>query len=80
MTLPGLRRRSSLRRRPDRWSDMLRGAAVAVVAHGWQQTIDRQRHERLDRSAGSRTATIGAAMANYENALQAARSGWPRTR
>ncbi|HWC43297.1 MAG TPA: diguanylate cyclase [Actinomycetota bacterium] len=65
---------------------MLRGAAVAVVvlgtmvsalvAHGWQQTIDRQRDDRLDRSANSRKATIEGAMANYENALLAARSLW----
>jgi Diguanylate cyclase, GGDEF domain/CHASE domain len=65
---------------------MLRGAAVAVVvlgvvvsglvAKGWQSTIVRQRHERLDRAAGSRTATIEGVMASYENALQAARSLW----
>ena len=65
---------------------MLRGAAVAVVvvgmavsalvARGWQETIVRQRDERLDRAAGSRTATIESVMANYENALQSARSLW----
>jgi CHASE1-domain containing sensor protein len=65
---------------------MLRGAAVAVVvlgmvvsglvANGWQSTVVRQRHERLDRAAASRTATIEGVMANYENALQAARSLW----
>jgi diguanylate cyclase (GGDEF)-like protein len=65
---------------------MLRGAAVAVVvlgtvlsaliARGWQETIVRQRDDRLDRAASSRKATIEAAMANYENALQAARSLW----
>jgi diguanylate cyclase (GGDEF)-like protein len=65
---------------------MLRGAAGAVVvlgmvvsglvANGWQSTVVRQRHERLDRAAASRTATIEGAMANYENALQAARSLW----
>jgi GGDEF domain-containing protein len=52
MTLPRLRGR-----RPDRWSDMLRGAAVAVVligtvgsalaAKGWHETIARQRDDRL---------------------------------
>jgi diguanylate cyclase len=65
---------------------MLRGAAIAavvlgmvasgLVANGWQSTIVRQRHERLDRAAASRTATIEGVMANYENALQAARSLW----
>jgi diguanylate cyclase (GGDEF)-like protein len=65
---------------------MLRGAAVAVVALGmvvsalvaraWQETIVRQRDERLDRASSSRRAAIEAAMANYENALQAARSLW----
>ena len=35
MTLPLLRRQQpSLGRRPDRWSDMLRGAAIAVVLIG----------------------------------------------
>jgi diguanylate cyclase (GGDEF)-like protein len=65
---------------------MLRGAAVAVVvlgtvvsglvARAWQETIAHQRDERVDRAASSRTATIEAAMAHYENALQAARSLW----
>jgi CHASE1-domain containing sensor protein len=74
------------RQRPDRRSDMLRGAAVAVVvlgtvvsgltARGWQETIARQRDDRLDRSASTRKVTIEGAMANYENALQAARSLW----
>ena len=87
MTLPRVRRQQpSLGRRPDRWSDMLRGAAIAVVligtlgsalaAKGWHQTIARQRDDRLDRAASSRTATIEGVMANYENALQAARSLW----
>ena len=71
-------------------SGALRGAAVAVVLAGmagsvlvaqeWRSTVTRQRVERLDRTAASRTITITDAMANYENALQAARSGWPRTR
>ena len=65
---------------------MLRGAAVAVVvlgtvvsglvARAWQETIAHQRDERMDRAASSRTATIEAALAHYENALQAARSLW----
>ena len=65
---------------------MLRGAAIAVIligtlgsalaAKGWHQTIARQRDDRLDRAASSRTATIEGVMANYENALQAARSLW----
>jgi CHASE1-domain containing sensor protein len=87
MTLPRPRRQQpSLGRRPDRWSDMLPGAAIAVVligtlgsalaAKGWHQTIARQRGDRLDRAASSRTATIEGVMANYENALQAARSLW----
>jgi hypothetical protein len=59
MTLPRPRRRSPPRQGPDRWSDMLRGAAVAVVvvgmvvsalvAKGWRSTIVRQHDERLDR-------------------------------
>ena len=65
---------------------MLRGAAIGVLAvgvvasgllaHGWQSTVTDQRNERLDRAAVSRTATVTAAMANYESALQAARSLW----
>jgi len=67
-------------------SGALRGAAVAVVLAGmagsvlvaqeWRSTVTRQRVERLDRTAASRTITITNAMANYENALQAARSLW----
>jgi diguanylate cyclase (GGDEF)-like protein len=80
------RGRVSLRNRADRWSDTLRGAAVAVavvgtvgsvlLAQGWRSTVNRQRDERLDRTAASRTVTISSALANYENALQAARSLW----
>ena len=86
MTAIGVRGRSPRRDRADRWSDTLRGAAVAVVligvvgsvllAQGWQSTVTRQRDERLDRTAASRTVTISSALANYENALQAARSLW----
>ncbi|HEY4725458.1 MAG TPA: hypothetical protein VIJ13_05745, partial [Actinomycetota bacterium] len=39
--------------------------------------MNRQRDERLDRTKVSRTSTIGGALANYENALQGARSLWP---
>ena len=67
-------------------SAALRGAAVAVLlvgtvgsvlaAQGWQSTVRRQRDERLDRGAASRTVTISGVLGNYENALQAARSLW----
>jgi len=80
------RGRAPRRDRADRRSAALRGAAVAVLlvgtvgsvlaAQGWQSTVTRQREERLDRAAASRTVTITGAMANYENALQAARSLW----
>ena len=86
MALPGLRRRSLLRHNSDRWSDMLRGAAVAVVLLGtvgsvlasraWETTVGRQRDERLDRTASSRTASIEVALGDYEEALRAARSLW----
>jgi diguanylate cyclase (GGDEF)-like protein len=77
------------RDRADRRSAALRGAAVAVllvgtvgsvlIAEGWESTVRRQRDERLDRTAASRTVTISGALANYENALQAARSLWLAT-
>jgi diguanylate cyclase (GGDEF)-like protein len=81
------RRRRPLRRdRVERWSHALRAAAVAVailglvasllIARGWQTTVSRQRDERLDRTATSRTAAITGTLATYENALQAARSLW----
>jgi diguanylate cyclase (GGDEF)-like protein len=79
-------RRGARSARVDRWADALRGAAVAVVvvgvvasvllARGWQATVARQRDERLDRTASSRTTAITGTMANYEGALQAARSLW----
>jgi CHASE1-domain containing sensor protein len=47
-----------------------------LIAEGWESTVRRQRDERLDRTAASRTVTISGALANYENALQAARSLW----
>jgi hypothetical protein len=85
MTAISSRGRSARRRdRADRWSDALRGAALAVVligvvgsvllAKGWESTVSRQRDERLDRTAASRTVTIATALANYESALQAI--GW----
>jgi diguanylate cyclase (GGDEF)-like protein len=86
MVATRFRRRFRQRVRADRWSDMLRGAAVAaalvgvagsgLMAKGWHDTVARQRNERLDRTATSRTTAITATMANYENALQAARSLW----
>jgi diguanylate cyclase (GGDEF)-like protein len=80
-----------LQRRPARWraasfAAALRVAAVAVavvgvagsvlIATGWQATVNRQRDERLDRGAASRTVAITSALAHYEDALQAARSLW----
>ena len=71
--------RSGRRARADRSAGMLRGAAIGVLvagvaasgllAYGWQSTVTRQRNERLDRAAATRTATIAAALANYESAL-----------
>jgi diguanylate cyclase (GGDEF)-like protein len=86
----GARRWARRRDRADRGqrtrSHTLRGGAVAVVvvgivgsvvaARGWQATVVRQRDERLDRTASARTVTISSTLANYENALQAARSLW----
>ena len=79
-------RRDRADRVPRTRSAALRGAAVAVllvgtvgsflIAEGWESTVRRQRDERLDRTAASRTVTINGALANYENALQAARSLW----
>jgi hypothetical protein len=49
------------------------GAVGSVpAATGWQSTLDRQRDERLDRTATSRTVTVSSALAHYEDALQAA--------
>jgi CHASE1-domain containing sensor protein len=86
MTAIRRRWRPPRRDRTARWSHALRGAAVAVVlvgaagsllaARGWQATVSRQRDERLDLTRVSRSSTIRAALANYENALQAARSLW----
>jgi diguanylate cyclase (GGDEF)-like protein len=86
MTVIGVGRRPPRRDRADRSSARLRGAAVVVVvvglvvsallAQGWKSTVNHQRDERLDRTAVSRTVTISSALANYESALQAARSLW----
>jgi len=86
MTAIRVARRALRRDRADRWSAAVRGAAVAVVlvgvvgsallAQGWKSTVDHQRDERLDRTATARTVTISGALANYESALQAARSLW----
>lgn len=86
MTAIRVARRALRRDRADRWSAAVRGAAVAVVlvgvvgsallAQGWKSTVDHQRDERLDRTATARTVTISGALANYESALQAARSPW----
>jgi hypothetical protein len=51
-------------------------AGSVLVAQESRSTVTRQRVERLDRTATARTITITDAMANYENALQAARSLW----
>src|SRR5512133_1819727 len=81
-----LRRRIARHRRADRWAAVLRVAALTValagvlasvlVARGWQDTVTRQRDERLDRTKTARTVTIRSALGQYENALQAARSLW----
>jgi diguanylate cyclase (GGDEF)-like protein len=86
MTRSRARGRSRRRDRADRRSAALRGAALAVLlvgtlgsvlaAQGWQSTVRRQREERLDRTATSRTVTISGVLGSYENALQAARSLW----
>jgi hypothetical protein len=71
--------RRPARRRAASWAAALRVAAVAValagtvasvlIAGGWRSTVARQREERLERSAASRTATISTALGRYENAL-----------
>jgi diguanylate cyclase (GGDEF)-like protein len=78
--------RRPARRRAASWAAALRVAAVAValagtvasvlIAGGWRSTVARQREERLERSAASRTTTISTALGRYENALQAQRSLW----
>jgi diguanylate cyclase (GGDEF)-like protein len=74
------------RRQATAWAAALRVGAVAVVlagtvatallAQGWQARVARQREERLDGAAASRTTTISSALEHYENALQAQRSLW----
>jgi diguanylate cyclase (GGDEF)-like protein len=51
-------------------------AASAWIAGSWNAAVTRQRGERLDRTAVSRTTTIGNALSHYEDALQAERSLW----
>jgi diguanylate cyclase (GGDEF)-like protein len=50
--------------------------ASVLVARGWQDTVARQRDERLDRTKASRTITLASELGGYENALRAARSLW----
>jgi hypothetical protein len=67
--------------RTDRWLLVMRRPAVVVVllgvaasawiAEGWHATVTRPRDERLDRTAASRTATISAVLAHYEDGLLA---------
>lgn len=57
-----------------RWSWSLGAVASAWIARGWEATVTRQREERLDRGATSRTTAIGNALRQYENVLQAQRS------
>jgi diguanylate cyclase (GGDEF)-like protein len=49
-------------------------AGSAWIAREWQATVDRQRDERLDRTAAARAATVSAALGHYEDALLAERS------
>jgi diguanylate cyclase (GGDEF)-like protein len=59
----------------------LLGVVASVwIARGWDATVTRQRDERLDRGAASRTTMIGNALSHYEDALQAERSLWHATR
>jgi len=81
-----LLRRLTWRGQGGPWASVLRVAAVLVVllgiaasariARGWDAAVTRQRDERLDSTAASRTATIGNALSHYEDALQAERSLW----
>jgi diguanylate cyclase (GGDEF)-like protein len=81
-----LRRRLTWRGQGGPWTPVLRVVAVLVVllgiaasawiARGWDAAVTRQRDERLDRTAASRTVTIRNALHHYEDALQAQRSFW----
>jgi CHASE1-domain containing sensor protein len=51
-------------------------AASAWIARGWEATVTRQREERLDRGAASRTTAIRDALGQYESVLRAERSLW----
>jgi diguanylate cyclase (GGDEF)-like protein len=59
---------------------VLGAVASAWIARGWEATVTRQREERLDRGATSRTTAIGNALRQYENVLQAERSVWLSSR
>jgi diguanylate cyclase (GGDEF)-like protein len=86
MVAASLRRRLTWRGQGGPWASVLRVAAALVVllgiaasawiARGWDTAVARQRDERLDRTAASRTATIGNALRHYEDALHAERSLW----
>jgi diguanylate cyclase (GGDEF)-like protein len=81
-----LLRRLTWRGQGGPWASVLRVAAVLVVllgiaasawiARGWDAAVTRQRDERLDHSATSRTTAIGEMLREYESALYAERSLW----
>jgi CHASE1-domain containing sensor protein len=50
--------------------------ASAWIARAWDATVTRQRDERLDHGAASRTTTLVSALRQYETALHAGRSLW----
>jgi diguanylate cyclase (GGDEF)-like protein len=50
--------------------------ASAWIARAWDATVTRQRDERLDHGAASRTTTLVSALRQYETALHAERSLW----
>jgi diguanylate cyclase (GGDEF)-like protein len=50
--------------------------ASAWIARAWDATVTRQRDERLDHGATSRTTAIGDMLRQYETALHAERSLW----
>jgi diguanylate cyclase (GGDEF)-like protein len=86
VTATWVRRRVARRDRAAGRSRALRAGALVVtvagivasvlVARGWQDTVARQRDERLDRTKASRTITLASELGGYENALRAARSLW----
>jgi predicted signal transduction protein with EAL and GGDEF domain len=66
--------------RTDRWLPVMRPLAAVVVllgvaasvwiAEGWHATVTRQRDERLDRTAASRTVTTNAVLAQVSTLYQ----------